>query len=221
MKTRKPIAILAATAVAGLGLTALASPASAEPSVQINGKFNSEPSALPNSVEGSAVTVTVVQTFGSYLLLKSEFLSLNGNECVPTDLDNEDSNPCSLNPTSSPTATFSILPGANSETVTLINNSGGTIDTSFTVTSTVQPGPDPDPDLESTSSSAPAPRIQQFEMPATGTCDEAQPGGLNWGGASSGGWGESWAQWMHEGQGGAVCTRTLAYNTSTGTWHVQ
>ena len=221
MKTRRPLAILAATAIAGLGLTALATPASAEPSVQINGKYNSEPSASPNSVQGSTVTVTVVETFGSYLLLRSEFLSLNGNECVPTDLDSEDTNPCNLNPTSSATATFSILPGANGETVTLIDSNGGTIDTSFTVTYPNQPNPDPDPDPDSTSSSTPAPRIQQFEMPATGTCDEAQPEGLNWGGASSGGWGESWAQWMHEGQGGAVCTRTLAYNNSTGTWQVQ
>jgi len=76
-------------------------------------------------------------------------------------------------------------------------------------------------DTPGTVVSGPGPHIQQFAMPATGTCDDAQPEGLNWGGASSGGWSESWAQWMHEGQGGAVCTRTLAYSTSTGTWEVQ
>jgi len=221
VKTHRPLAILAATAITGLGLTALATPASAEPSVQINGEFNSEPSASPNSVQGPTVTVTVVENFGSYLLLKSEFLSLNGNECVPTDLDDEDSNPCNLNPDSSATATFSILPGANSETVTLIDSNGDTIDTSFTVTYPSQPNPDPDPDPGSASGETPTPRIQQFEKPATGTCNEAQPAGLNWGGAATGSWGQSWAQWANKGEGGSVCTRTLAYNNSTATWQVQ
>jgi len=68
--------------------------------------------------------------------------------------------------------------------------------------------------------SGPAPHSQQFAMPATGTCDEAQPEGLNWGGVSSGGWGESWAQWMNDGQGGEVCTRTLVYNASKAAWEV-
>jgi len=68
--------------------------------------------------------------------------------------------------------------------------------------------------------SGPAPHIQQFGMPETGTCDEAQPESLNWGGVSSGGWGESWAQWMADGLGGAVCTRTLIYNTSKAAWEV-
>ena len=65
------------------------------------------------------------------------------------------------------------------------------------------------------------PHIQEFAMPETGTCDEAQSEGLNWGGVASGGWGESWAQWMNDGAGGDVCTRTLAYNTSTAAWEVE
>jgi len=69
--------------------------------------------------------------------------------------------------------------------------------------------------------SGPGPHIQEFAMPETGTCDEAQSEGLNWGGAASGGWGESWAQWMNDGEGGFVCTRTLAYNTSTAAWEVE
>lgn len=70
----------------------------------------------------------------------------------------------------------------------------------------------------SSSSSAPAPVVQEFGTPASGTCVDAAPATLNWGGASSGGWSESWAQWMNGGRGGAVCTRSLVYSTSSGRW---
>ena len=153
MKTRRPLAILAATAITGLGLTALATPASAEPSVQINGVFNAEPSASPNSVEALTVTVTVVDDFGSYVLPRSPFLStLDEEECTPTDPEDQDTNPCRVKPNES--VTFSIVPGANSETVTLIDGNGEIIDASFTVTSTVQPDPDPTPDSGSGGSGA-------------------------------------------------------------------
>jgi hypothetical protein len=64
----------------------------------------------------------------------------------------------------------------------------------------------------------PAPVVQQFGTPTSGTCADAAPVTLNWGGASSGGWSESWAQWMNGGAGGAVCTRTLQYSGSSGRW---
>ena len=54
----------------------------------------------------------------------------------------------------------------------------------------------------------------------TGTCDEAQPEGLNLAGVTNGGWGISWAQWMNGGTGGAVCTRTLIYSTDQSKWVV-
>lgn len=66
----------------------------------------------------------------------------------------------------------------------------------------------------------PAPVIQQFSRPATGTCTAAAPASLNWSGVASGGWGESWAQWMNSGTGGAVCTRTLVYSTAQSEWVV-
>jgi hypothetical protein len=72
----------------------------------------------------------------------------------------------------------------------------------------------------SSSSSAPAPVVQEFGKPLSGTCADAAPATLNWGGASSGGWSESWAQWMNGGRGGAVCTRSLVYSTSSGRWGV-
>jgi hypothetical protein len=72
----------------------------------------------------------------------------------------------------------------------------------------------------SSSSSVPAPITQQFGMPASGSCDAAQPSGLDWAGVSSGGWANSWAQWMNSGNGGAVCTRTLVYSTTQSRWVV-
>lgn len=66
----------------------------------------------------------------------------------------------------------------------------------------------------------PSPIVQQFGKPASGTCDAAAPVTLNWGGAGSGGWGESWAQWVNGGKGGAVCTRTLVYSNNLGAWTV-
>jgi hypothetical protein len=69
-------------------------------------------------------------------------------------------------------------------------------------------------------SDSPALLIQQFGMPSSGTCDAAAPVMLNWGGAGSGGWGNSWAQWANGGNGGAVCTRTLVYSNSSSRWIV-
>lgn len=68
------------------------------------------------------------------------------------------------------------------------------------------------------SGSAPAPVTQEFGKPASGTCDAAQPAGLDWAGVPSGGWANSWSQWMNGGTGGFVCTRTLVYSTAQGMW---
>ncbi len=70
----------------------------------------------------------------------------------------------------------------------------------------------------STSSSSPAPIFQQFGIPATGSCAAAAPESLNWSGVASGGWSESWAQWMNGGNGGAVCSRSLVYSAAQGRW---
>lgn len=82
-------------------------------------------------------------------------------------------------------------------------------------------GETPSGDAESTALvTGPGLHVQQFGMPESGTCDEAASDDLNWSGVESGGWGESWSQWINEGEGGAVCTRTLVYNTSQGAWEV-
>jgi hypothetical protein len=65
-----------------------------------------------------------------------------------------------------------------------------------------------------------APVVQQVGMPVTGTCSDASTSTLNWSGVSSGGWNESWSQWMNDGKGGAVCSRTLVYSTNESKWIV-
>ena len=70
------------------------------------------------------------------------------------------------------------------------------------------------------SSSTPISIIQQFGTPTSGTCESMAPESLNWSGVASGGWGESWAQWMNGGNGGAVCTRTLVYSAAQSRWVV-
>jgi len=70
----------------------------------------------------------------------------------------------------------------------------------------------------SASGSAPASEIQQFGLPASGNCEDGATEAMNWSGIPSGGWGISWAQWMNDGAGGAVCTRTVMYDTSTAKW---
>lgn len=72
-----------------------------------------------------------------------------------------------------------------------------------------------------TDDALPAPLIQQFGRPTSGSCVESQPSGLDWSGVGQGGWSESWAQWIHDGRGGEVCTRTLAYSRSLSRWVIE
>lgn len=76
----------------------------------------------------------------------------------------------------------------------------------------------PSAPTNTSSSGGPAPAIQQFGKPATGTCDEAQPTGLDWAGVPSGGWTTGWGEWMNDGTGGWVCSRTLEYSSGQGKW---
>lgn len=64
----------------------------------------------------------------------------------------------------------------------------------------------------------PSPVMQQFGKPTSGTCDATASESLNWSSVASGGWSESWAQWVNGGQGGDVCMRTLVYSTTQSRW---
>jgi len=62
--------------------------------------------------------------------------------------------------------------------------------------------------------------LQQLPAPDTGSCDLIVTT-YDWGGASTGGWSRSWAQWVNDGRGGPVCTRTLVYSNALRHWIVQ
>ena len=114
-------------------------------------------------------------------------------------------------------ASVSIVLSGTGSGLVQINTS---INSSFTTWSVSSSGGGGGSSSDLTSTSIPAPIFQQFGKPASGTCDAAAPATLNWSGVASGGWGESWAQWMNGGNGGAVCTRTLVYSSNLGSWNV-
>jgi hypothetical protein len=106
--------------------------------------------------------------------------------------------------------TGTVIGGARVE---IRDSGGGGVIQSWDVTVVTAPT---SPSL--TTNQTPAPLLQQFGKPSSGTCDAVAPESLNWSDVASGGWGESWAQWMNGGSGGAVCTRTLVYSTEQSRW---
>jgi hypothetical protein len=65
---------------------------------------------------------------------------------------------------------------------------------------------------------SPPSALQEFGRPRAGTCDAAQPDGLNWAGVPSGGWANSWSWWINDGTGGPVCSRMLVYSNAQAKW---
>lgn len=61
-----------------------------------------------------------------------------------------------------------------------------------------------------------ADQMQQVTVPAGVTCTNVDDTALAWGTGLRGGWSESWAEWSNA----PVCTRTLHYNTGTGSWEL-
>lgn len=67
---------------------------------------------------------------------------------------------------------------------------------------------------------SPADILQQTSVPASGSCGDVRDAGFRYGTSVNGGWSLSWANWINPGAGAAVCTRTLTYSNSHGTWVV-
>ena len=200
---RRAIELLTATAVVAAPI-ALASPAqAASTTVEIFCDFGPNVRLDPNSITGAVVNDTVVLRFGGGLTTAN--VTLSGVSGLST-----------WSSTASTSDRTYTITNSSSASITLTGTSGSCNGRSVTLSiSGGSPGQSTSP-----GSSAPAPIVQQFGMPARGTCDEVQPDGLDWSGVSRGGWGVSWAQWMHGGNGGAVCTRTLVYSTVQSKWTV-
>jgi len=60
--------------------------------------------------------------------------------------------------------------------------------------------------------------LQQVGRGAGSDCSDIHSVDLNWGQNIVGGWGLSWAQWVNGGNGGAVCTRMIYFNSSNQMW---
>jgi len=144
VKTRRPLAVLATTAVAGLGLTALATPASANTLVTVSqtGDYSqTNPGFSDSSITDTSFTLEQTGS-GSFFILVSASISDSdsGTSCATSNAN------CQVNGNES--REFTILDGASNAEVEWRNSNYGTSGTNsglaFTVTSTVQPDPTPD-----------------------------------------------------------------------------
>jgi len=221
MVVRKVATSITSTVLLGLAMAGLASPSHAETTVTLSGDLtdpgNGDPllngTFSPSSVVGPTVVVASSATFNGnpeafWIDAPGVLTNLSGQECSNA------TGSCEVNPLS-PSIRLAITPSADSASVRLfVVEAGPQVSGGFTVTYSATPGG------ASSSGVGPAPHIQQFGVPESGICDEAASEDLNWSGVASGGWGESWSQWINEGDGGAVCTRMLVYNTSTSAWEV-
>ena len=107
-----------------------------------------------------------------------------------------------------PDPTLFTISGPGTITFTAYGDTSVLTPLELSITVTVIPGDGP-PDV-----------LQQVGAPRSGTCVDVADANLNWSGAPSGGWTMSWAQWVNNGSGGAVCTRSLYWLTS-GRWGVR
>ena len=188
-----------ATAVVVIAGVGVASPAHAATTVTIDSSGVASPSTVTDS------QVTVVNNYAQDIKFTGSTFQSGGTSCSSIN--------CTV--TAGGNATYEVSPFAMSGeyvvayavspvgTQTPIGGAGGTLNL-FVTYSSGGGG-------SSSVSTGAAPIPQQFGLPASGTCDEAAPADLNWAGVPSGSWGISWAQWMNDGNGGAVCTRTLNY----------
>ena len=78
--------------------------------------------------------------------------------------------------------------------------------------------PDDTPRVSVEGSQLPPDVFQSVGLPQSGACSSVDDSALNWGGSSTGGWTPSWAQWMNDGHGGAVCNRVLGYDPYLEHW---
>jgi len=221
---RRVLAVFASIGL-GIGTIALATPAQASSTVTLTGTstyldpgftWNPNDAVTPSSASGS--TFVFQNDTNVTIWLVSMFLEGdNGTSCSLEKVD------CSVD--ASGNKTFTILGTADNGFVTLRqdDNSGGyaTLPGAgfFTVSYSSGSGGD-DSGSSGVAGSAPASEIQQFGLPASGNCEDGATEAMNWSGIGMDGWSISWAQWANDGAGGAVCTRTVMYDTSTAKWTV-
>ncbi|HEY7822433.1 MAG TPA: hypothetical protein VIG24_06360 [Acidimicrobiia bacterium] len=215
MIARRTLTALASTALAGLGVAGLATSAQADTTVTFSGGLTNISnewiggSFTPSQVVGPTVTIHVTATG---LLNNDIWVQADGALTKTDGTVCEDFGVCEV-VAGGAAVTFNVVASATNASISLYEVEGWPISGTFSVTYAAQ--------RSGATGAAPAPLIQQIGVPESGTCDEAASDNLNWSGVASGGWGESWAQWINDGDGGFVCTRTLVYNTSQAAWEVE
>lgn len=170
--------------------------------------------AVPNGTNVNDTTITFTNNYASDVTFTTSGLENSGTAC--------NTSPSTCRVTSGGGTASLTAPGAANAIIRLYNG-GNPLATAtfFTVNSGGGGGGGGGGTTTSTSSTvdSPQPVLQQVEVPAGG-CDAISDPELNIGGAGSGGWGQSWAQWVNSGEGGVVCSRTLVYSSTSSSWIV-
>ena len=194
MRLKSRISVgLSAGALVGAGIMGFASPASAAVQTVNVGCTGSTLTFTPSSSLTIAATDTIQISIGPFPSVTTTLTGATGPSTIGTNSSAD------FSPTGA-SGSIAMSNGSCTGTLTFTTGGGGS--------------------SSDTSNSTPQLVLQQFGKPATGTCDAAATEMLNIGGAESGGWSESWAEWMNGGLGGAVCTRTLDYSNALGHWVV-
>ncbi len=181
-----------------------AQPASAATSVGWSGS-----AATPNAV--SDTSFVLASTSGSRIFISSNFVQGPGGFTCNTNTNR--TNYCEIPAGTS--KTFTILPNAVAGTVQFNDSASMFAITISTMTVTYQ-----QTIVSQATEPAPVPILQQVGRPVSGSCEDLVTEELHLAGVASGGWGESWAQWMNDGTGGFVCSRTLVYSNNANAWSI-
>jgi hypothetical protein len=215
---------LATVTIVAAGFVLAAAPAQASTTITISGTSGNysvtpNPLVLPSNLVEHIATITNtsdidVRFFGASLdptTLQVSFDSGNtywtcftSTACIITA---GQSLPALIEiPPVNPTMTFQAGSGINDPVIAV-------------VTLTRSGGSDPGSGSPGDQVQEPASFQQQLGLPPSGSCEDINDDAFKWGTDLTGGWGESWAQWMNDGAGGSVCTRTIEWSPGNG-WRI-
>jgi hypothetical protein len=213
VRTWSTAIVIGCTAIAGafIGATSASAATSVTVIAAVTGGVTGW-TISPGSTTDSALTVSYTNNAGNAafdtVYFNSPYLSNGGTSCSTSNTV------CQLT-TGGAALTLDVDPATPANTTVFLQFNSNSTNGRIVLNSSGGSG-----GSGASSGSAPAPIFQEFGKPGSGTCDAAQPEGLNWANVSSGGWGQSWSHWMNGGLGGAVCTRTLVYSSSLSKWIV-
>ena len=197
---RQRLAVAAAVGIVVLVVQG-GSPASAATTVTVDN------AGVASPIVASGTQVTITNNYTSTIVIGSTDLSVGGTSCAMPS-----SPTCDITVGSS--VTFDIAVGTSNSYVGFYV-SGNTLN-SATLYVYYSSG---SRSSAGSGTSGPPQVLQQIGVQSAGCVSVVRPD-LDWSGIASGGWSQSWAQWMNNGLGGEVCTRTIVYDAATSGWSV-